>query len=87
MLCGVVLKRAGLGRRTRQNNPAGSGGAKTLAQWLTAVQSMKGMSDAMPVEAAVSIIHATPADRRSQFAKEIWSLRRRRGTSSREVPF
>jgi len=73
------MTRAGMGRRTRQFNPQAQG-AKSLRQWLTAVLSMKGESDAMDPAAAVGMIHATPADRRSDFANEIWEIRRRRGT-------
>jgi hypothetical protein len=73
------LRKAGIGRLTRQYNTA-SEGAKTLAQWLTAVMSMKGESDVMPVASAVEMIHATPPARRSAFATDIWSKRRERGT-------
>jgi hypothetical protein len=76
---GFVLKRAGIGRRTRQLNPSAEG-ATTLAQWVTAVTSMKGESDAMEPAAAIAIIHATPPDVRSRFAKRIWRIRRERGT-------
>ena len=79
--CGNTLRRAGLSRLTRQYNP--SGGAQTLAQWLTAVMSMRGQNDAMPVTDAVQLIHATPAARRSEFGREIWELRRQRATDSR----
>ncbi|MFZ0213592.1 MAG: hypothetical protein WBE20_06725 [Candidatus Acidiferrales bacterium] len=82
MAIGVVMQRHGLGRRTRQFNPD-TQGARTLGQWLTAVMSMKGESDAMSVSAAVDLIHATPADRRSRFAREIWRLRREHGTDRR----
>jgi hypothetical protein len=82
---GIVLKRVGLGRRTRQFNPP-SAGATSLGQWVTAVQSMKGESDAMDIESAVEMIRATPPARRSQFAQEIWRIRRERGTD-RPVPF
>jgi hypothetical protein len=51
-------------------------GARSLGQWLTAVTSMKGESDAMPVAAAVEMIRATPLERRSEFAREIWDRRR-----------
>ncbi|MFN3324297.1 MAG: hypothetical protein ACK5AZ_12430 [Bryobacteraceae bacterium] len=81
---GIVFVRLGLGRRTRQFNPSASG-ARSLGQWLTAVMSMKG-SGPMRVPDAVAMIRATPPDRRSVFAREIWSLRRERGTD-REVPF
>ena len=85
-LIGVVLKRAGLGRRTQQFNPAATG-ARSLGQWLTAVMSMKGESDTMSVPAAVEMIRATPPERRSEFAREIWHLRRQRGTDKWGVPF
>jgi hypothetical protein len=86
--CSNTLRSAGLGRKTRQYNPAGEG-AKSLAQWLTAVMSMKGESDRMPVDAAVEMIRATPPERRSVFAKQIWSRRKQRyGDSGRsDVPF
>ena len=80
---GHVFKRLTIGRRTRQYNPA-SEGATSLGQWLTAVMSMKGQSDAMTVPAAVEMIRATPPERRSQFAREIWQKRREHGTD-REV--
>jgi hypothetical protein len=67
----VVMKRHGLGRRTKQYNPRGEG-AQTLAQWMAAVMSMKGESDQMSVSDAVEMIHATPASDRSHFAREIW---------------
>jgi hypothetical protein len=87
VLCGIALRRAGIGRKTRQYNPA-SDGAKTLGQWLTAVTSMKGESSDMAVSDAVALIHATPPEKRSQFAKEIWGLRRAHGTDRMgEVPF
>jgi hypothetical protein len=83
---GAAFKRAGVGRRTRQFNLA-EGGAKPLAQWVTAVMSMKGQGD-MSVSDAVEVIHATPPARRSEFAREIWELRRQHGTDRlSEVPF
>jgi hypothetical protein len=74
------MARAGLGRRVRQWNPQ-SEGAKSLGQWLTAVLSMKGESDAMDVASAVEMIRATSPNRRSDFAYQIWEIRRRRGHS------
>jgi hypothetical protein len=82
---GVVFKRAGLGRRTRQYNPAGDG-AQTLGQWMNAVLSMKGQGGDMTVLDAVNMVHATPPDKRSRFAKQIWAKRRQHGTD-RAVPF
>jgi hypothetical protein len=72
-----------------QYNPA-SKGAASLGAWLTAVLSMKGQSGAMPLKAAVEMIRATPPERRSEFAQEIWERRRARyGPSGRgdSVPF
>jgi hypothetical protein len=79
---GIVMARTGLGRKTVQFNPAGQG-AKSLQQWLTAVRSMKGEITDMDAAAAVEMIHATPPDRRSEFAQEIWRIRRRHGTDRR----
>jgi hypothetical protein len=84
---GNTLRKAGIGRKTRQYNPA-SQGATSLAQWLTAVMSMKGQSDAMPVDAAVAMIRATTPARRSEFAGAIWDRRRQHGADRGDaVPF
>jgi len=83
---GFAMKRAGLGRRTHQYNPP-SDGAVSLAQWVLAVMSAKGESDAMSVRAAVSMIHATPKSKRQEFARSIWQRRRDRGTDKTGVPF
>jgi hypothetical protein len=86
---GVVFKRAGLGRRTRQYNPStATDGAQTLGQWMNAVMSMKGQGGDMTVLDAVAMIHATPPDKRSRFAKQIWAKRRQHGTDKPGVvPF
>jgi len=83
---GAALKRAGLGRRTHQFNAAQTG-ARSLGQWVTAVLSMKGQSQTMTVPAAVEMIRATPPERRSTFAQDIWRLRRQRHTDKWGVPF
>ena len=86
---GVVFKRLGLGRKTRQFNPEARG-AETYQQWVLAVTSMKGASDAMTVPAAVEMIRATPPEDRSRYAREIWRRRREHyGPGGRygEVPF
>lgn len=75
----IAMGHAGLGRPTYQFNPQGQG-AKSLRQWLTAVLSAKGESDVMETAAAVAMIRATPPERRSEFAQQIWEIRRRRGT-------
>jgi hypothetical protein len=85
-----VMRSLGMGRRAREYNPSGQR-ARTLAQWLAAVMSMKGESDQMPVGKPVQMIHATPAEDRSEFARQIWRLRRTHGRAgtlnSDEIPF
>jgi hypothetical protein len=87
---GIALRNAGMGRRTRQYNPAGEG-ATTVDQWVAAVTSAKGESNVMSVADAVALIHDTPASRRSKFAAQIWGMRRRKygrtGTAKGSVPF
>jgi hypothetical protein len=84
--CGNTLRRAGVGRRTQQLNPAAVG-AENLGQWMNAVMSMKGDGGTMGVSEAVAMIRATPPEQRSQFANEIWARRHRRGTDRPAVPF
>jgi len=81
-----AMRKAGRGRLTHQYNPSNEG-AKSLGQWVLAVQSMKGESDAMTVPQAVEMIRATPSSARSRFASEIWRRRRSRGTDKSGVPF
>jgi len=86
-----TAKRAGLGKRTRQFNPrrrpSPSRGARSLAQWVSAVRIMRGDLPG-DVRKAVAMIHATPPEDRSEYAREIWRLRREHGTDRlEEVPF
>lgn len=89
VLAANTMRKANLGRPTRQYNPKGTG-AQSLGQWVIAVSSMKGTSDEMSVADAVAMIKATPQEDRSRFARDIWRRRRKRygkiGRSS-EVPF
>lgn len=78
------MAREGLGRRTRQYNPA-LRGAQSLAQWVTAVLSLKGEGPMEPA-AAAEVVRATPPQKRSEFAREIWERRRQHGTD-KLVPF
>jgi hypothetical protein len=73
--CANTMRKAGVGRLTRQYNPTGEG-AESVGQWVLAVQAMKGESDQMTVKQAVAMIRATPASRRSKFASKIWGQRR-----------
>ncbi len=69
------MARRGQGNRTRQFNP----GAENLAQYTEAVlEHRRGAHDA-----GGRIIHETPAERRSEFARTIWQRRRQRGTDRR----
>lgn len=80
------MRKAGLGKATRQYNPVGAG-APNLGAWLNAVLSVKGEPGGnMPVADAVQLIRATPPERRTRFAKQIWVIRRQRGTDL-GVPF
>jgi len=90
----AAFKKAGLGKRTRQYNPA-SGSAPTFAQYAWAVSQDRGRryipgsgwSEGAHDEAG-SIIHATPKRLRVQYAKRFAQSRQRAGRSSRsEVPF
>ncbi len=98
---GALFAALGLGKRTAQFNPAAAG-AKNLAQWVMAVASIKkrdprtgrlrsgdsSKQRLMPVAEAVAMIRATPPDRRSEFARDVWNLRRQHGTASGSaVPF
>jgi hypothetical protein len=65
-------------------NPAG--GARSLGQWVVAVTSMKG-SGPIKLADAVEIVRATSPEKRSQYAREIWRLRRSHGTDKTGVPF
>ena len=69
-----AMKARGKGVRTRQFNPEG---ATTMAQWVSAVLAMKGENSDISKADAIEIVHATPADARSRFAREIWRRRRR----------
>jgi hypothetical protein len=70
-------KRVGKGKRTRQFNPV-----PNLAQYsIAAAGHQRGSHDA-----GGKVIHDTPAEVRSQYAREIWKRRRAHGTDKR-VPF
>ncbi len=87
---GIVFRNAGRGRPVVQMNPGKeSEGAKSLAQWVMAVMAMRGQSSEMSLGQAVRMVKATPPEKRSEYAAEIWRRRRDRGTDRRasEVPF
>jgi hypothetical protein len=97
---GNVIRRAGMGRKTREYSPtigtttlysSNASGAESLGQWLNAVLSLRGEGGTMSVADAVAMVHATPMSDRSRFAREIWNKRRQRhgptGRKENEVPF
>ncbi len=95
---GLAFRKLGRGRLTSQTNPGGykGGGAKSMEQYVLALLSMKGQSDAFSHGDAVEMLHDTSAAKRSKYAKEIWAKRsgggreRARQESRREarrVPF
>lgn len=61
--------------------------AKSLAQWMMAVKSLKGESQDLHPRQAIAMIRATSPARRSSFADQIWRLRRAHGTDKTAVPF
>jgi hypothetical protein len=82
------LRAFGLGRLTRQYNPAD--GAANVFQYAMAVDSIQkrdpktgklrgweGKTRPMDVQAAIAMIRATPPGDRSQFAREMWRHRKR----------
>jgi hypothetical protein len=76
-----AMRKAGLGRLTKQYNPAAVG-AETLGQWMNAVMSMKSDGGTMSVADGVAMIRATSPEDRSRYAREIWGKRHQRGTAS-----
>lgn len=83
---GFLLKRHNIGRRVDQEyNP--TTGARSLAQWMMAVKSLRGESTDMQPREAIAMIRATSPARRSDFAHDIWKIRRAHGTDRTAVPF
>lgn len=81
---GADHKRAGIGKRTRQFNKALTERVPSYAQYARAVSvHVKGAHDE-----GGAVIHATPPELRSQYARQIAAEKRKRGTHRRsEVPF
>lgn len=96
---GAYFARVKFGKRTRQYNPTKAGGAANVAEWLEAVGSIVprkgaqyagqnyGAGGRMSTAAAVAMIRATPADKRSEFAAKIWQSRHSRARAGDSVPF
>jgi len=88
----AVMKKAGVGRRTHQYNAGRKRkGATDYREYAQALGILDG-SAIGNVADAVALIHATPKGRRSEFQKDIWTVRKERyGPSGRKdggaVPF
>jgi len=86
------MKKAGVGRRTHQYNAGRKRkGATDYREYAQALGILDG-SAIGNVADAVALIHATPKGRRSEFQKDIWTVRKERyGPSGRKdggaVPF
>lgn len=86
----VIMKRAGVGRATNQYNGK-KRGASDYREYARALGILDG-SAVGSVPDAVALIHSTPMSKRSEFQKDIWSVRKERyGPSGRKdggsVPF
>jgi hypothetical protein len=80
-----AYKKLGIGRRTRQYNPA-----VTWQQYGLAAAAMRGETSQMTPEQGAEMIRETPAADRSKFMREIWrESARRRAMAARqqEIPF
>ncbi len=78
-------------RRAAKHSSGNEPGAANLGAWINAVQSMRGAPGGeMEVTDAVALVRATPPEKRSEFARQIWRIRRdRHGGTGRtdSVPF
>lgn len=89
VIAGNTLRSFGIGRLTHQYNPAKSGGASNVGEWIQAVGAItphtdrgdRGLASTMSVSEAVAMIRATPHSKRSQFAAQ---LRKHQRTRARE---
>lgn len=85
---GNVMKRAGIGRRTRQMNP-GRGRKSSMAEYGAAIKVMRGVWPG-DVSKAVQTIYDTPPSVRSAYTARTWGARRAMyGPAGRrtEIPF
>lgn len=86
-----VMRRAGIGKRTRQFNARAKRGGLSgdMAAYGAAIKVMRGEWPGN-VSAAIETIHRTPPSVRSAYTKRTWPVRKQRyGASGRqsEIPF
>jgi hypothetical protein len=70
----VVMKNAGVGKRTRQFNPGGSKRSR-LDAYGAAIKVMRGEFEG-DVGRAIGVIRSTPPSLRSEFTSRTWPVRR-----------
>lgn len=89
---GAVFAKHSIGKKTIQNNPkgrlkyrAGTGAKpiKSMPEWLTMLSIVRGATGASgaTIKKAADRIIATPPDKRSEFAHEVWDKRGRKQMS------
>lgn len=81
---GALFARLGLGQRTRQYNPSKRRRAIGLGLYLKAVRTVRHGEDQLPYDEAVSILQSTTPAQRSEFAREVYRIRRSRQAA---IPF
>ena len=74
---GFVLRKAGIGKLTRQYNPKprGMSRRRQLEEYGQAIKVMRGQFDG-DVAAAVALIRATPPAVRSEYTSRTWATRK-----------
>ena len=79
------MKRAGVGRRTKQFNAGRKRkGASDYREFARALGILDGTAIGN-MDDAIALIHATPKSKRSEFQKDIWTIRKERyGESGRK---
>lgn len=86
---GALLKRARIGRRVVQTNPAKGSRASQMKAYGDAIKVMRGQFDG-DIASAVATIQSTPPDVRSAYTSRSWPVRRQMyGPSGRQggLPF
>jgi hypothetical protein len=91
---GAVLRRARIGSKTHQYNPAGRGRRELMKEYGAAIKVMRGEWEG-DVSKAVATVRGTPREIRSAYTARTWPVRRQMyGPSGRqgglfgdEVPF
>lgn len=96
VIAGNTLKKANLGRRTRQFNPTKRGGAANVGEWMNAVGAIVphkgakysganyGIASTMGTAEAVAMIRATPAHKRSEYAGKVGKTKSGRARAAAE---